>query len=199
MTRKLLISFTMLLLVSVPLFADPVDLTVAPSDTEVTLGGPVSVDVDVAGLGDGTSPSLGGYDLILQFDSLILNFLSVDWGSELGPLFGSFQTSSSTSDGYSFLAISFDSSDDLDLFQPSAFTLFTAHFSSTAIGSSPLTLDSVVLSDGLGFPLDYTAANSSVNVTSSSSVATPEPGVLGLLAAAGIAFVMVSLYRRRLT
>lgn len=199
MTSKIIISLTiLLLLIAAPLFADPIELTVTPSDTEITLGDPVSVDVNIAGLGDGEAPSLSTYDLILQFDSLILSFLSVDWGAELGPVFGSYQENAPTSDGHSFLEFSFDWPEDLDLFQPSAFTLFTANFSSIAIGTSPLVLNSVILGDSIGAPLNFSATNSSVNVTSSSSVATPEPGVLSLLVIAGLGLVMLSLYRRRL-
>ena len=197
MIRKLLILFTILFLLAAPLFADPVELTVQPSDSELTLGDPLSVDVNISGLGDGAAPSLSTFDLVLQFDSLILSFVDVDFGTELGWPFSLYSTIS-TSEGYSFLEISFDDPFYLDLFQPGAFTLLTAHFSSIAIGTSPLTLDSVILGDSIAFPLDFTATNSSVNVTSSPSVATPEPGTLILLVAAGMAIVMMSLGSRRL-
>lgn len=197
-TRKLIILFTsLLLLLSAPVFADPIELVVAPSDTEIILGDTVSVDVNVSGLGDGEAPSLSSYDLILQFDSLILSFLSVDWGTELG-LF-SLQLEESVPGGHSFVEISFDFPDDLDLLQPPAFTLFTAHFSSIATGVSPLVLDTIALGDSLGNSLESNTTNSSVTVKNPSSVGVPEPGVLSLLTVSGIGLMMFSLYRRKLT
>ncbi|RLI05657.1 hypothetical protein DRO22_02445, partial [Candidatus Bathyarchaeota archaeon] len=51
-----------------------------PVSQTVPVGESVSVDLVISGLGDGTSPSLAGFDLFIEYDPTILALSDVSFG-----------------------------------------------------------------------------------------------------------------------
>lgn len=175
-----------------------ITLGFSPATQTVNSGDPVDVQIVISGLGDGTAPSLGAFDLDVSFDPAILSFNRVAFGPYLGdpdPLL--FETNTSHDDSVTGLVnlfeLSFLEADSqtcifcippyLDDLQPSSFTLATLTFDTIGIGTSQLGISRNVLGDAWGDPLNADELQSGeVNVVS----AVPEPATL-LLAVSGLA------------
>lgn len=132
-----------------------VSLTLDPPTQTASVGDSINVLLQVSGLADGTSPSLGAFDLFVNFNPAVLTYDSVLFGSMLGPIAGS-------SDGFvidqfagslNLFAVSLDSVADLDSLQPGQFLLADIRFSASGAGSSPLDLSSIILADAFGTQL----------------------------------------------
>ena len=165
----------------------PVSQTVLPGDS-------VEVALTISGLGNGVAPSLGAFDLDVEFDPAVLGFSMAVFGDPiLGDQLDLFGLGSFTGVDASIPAtvnlfeVSLDLPADLDLLQAPSFTLATLTFQALAAGVSPLSLRNVILGDALGDPLDASVTGASVNVV-------PEPGTLLLLGSGLMGF---GAYRRR--
>ncbi|MFN0167965.1 MAG: cohesin domain-containing protein [Bryobacteraceae bacterium] len=165
--------------------ASPI-LSVLPSTQTAILATPVNVGIRIAGLGDGTAPSLGAFDLTLSFDPAILAFLSVqfgdpDIGDQLDLLgLGSLNGVTPGTGIVSLFELSLDSVDDLDTLQTGMFTLARLQFNTVGVGTSAVNLAINALSDSAGGALTATLENGSVSVTSQPAVPESGSGVLFL-------------------
>ncbi len=168
-------------------------MSVNPGGPTVLLGDSVSVDVNVSGLGNGTAPSIGVFDLLLEYDPSKLTFNGLSHGTGLDVLsLGSFQSSSAGSNAVSVFELSFDSAQDLNTLQPDSFLLFSVNFSGSGLGVSPLTLTINSVGDADGVDLPITVENSSVTVLSTGSPTddVPEPRTVMLVGSVLIASVL---------
>ena len=158
-----------------------------PVSQNAAAGSSVDVNLFISGLGDHTAPSLGAYDLNVNFDPAILAFNSVAFGDPLlgnqldlfgfGNLSGSDNTISGKVNLYE---LSFDLAQELETLQPGSFVLARLTFDTLTVGTSPLDLSLNALGDASGDPLSAELHNGSINVNSTTPV--PEPATILLLA-----------------
>jgi hypothetical protein len=154
-----------------------------PVTQDVSLGSPAVVDLFISGLGDGTAPSLGTFDLDVTFDSSILSFSSAAYGDPvLGDQldlfgFGSIITTTPGAGYVNLFELSLDSALDLVDFQAGSFILATLTFDTLAPGTSPLDIhDNYALGDAWGDPLIASTEGGNIHVAS-----VPEPSTILLL------------------
>ena len=176
--------------------ADAATLQVVPSAAQVNVGGTVQVAFTVANLIDLAAPSLGDYDLDVNFNAAVLGFNSVSWGdpvlgdqldlAHLGS-FAQIDSSTALTGKVNLFELSFDDVAALNNTQAGSFTLFTLTFDVLANGVSPITIGVNALGDAHGTGLSAQVTNGSVS-------AVPVPGALPLFASALLA---AGLRRRR--
>lgn len=182
--RKLIhgLFFSMFLTLFVPMAsAAPIGLELVPSETTITLGDSMLVDLNIFGLGVGIPPTLGAFMIDILFDPSVLSLNNVVFGNLLGTLdvealasyYDDLLPGVVMLDETSFL---FDV--ELDALQPDTFTLATLEFNGTGLGLSVLDTGLIDLSDATGVTLspDVTLQGTIVEVTG-----VPEPGTLILL------------------
>jgi len=170
---------TLLFLNSGPVHA--INLDFVPLSQSVVVGTQADVEIVISGLGVGSAPSLGTFDIDVTFDPTILSFNSETYGDPvLGDqldLFG-FGSLTFTTPGAGFVnlfELSFDFASDLNALQADTFTLATVTFDTLGVGTSPLNFIVNDLGDADGFLLTATEGQGSIT-------ATPEPASLLLLA-----------------
>lgn len=156
-----------------------------PEAASVAPGSSVEVRIVISGLADSAAPSLGSFDLGVAYDPAIVQLTGVTFGdSALGDqldLMGLGSISSfddSVAGALSLYEISLDLAADLDTLQAGSFGLATLSFDTIGSGSTPLTLQSVVLGDANGDPLAAELVGGSIRV--------PEPALAALALAAGL-------------
>lgn len=175
-------------------------LLLMPSSYTVDVGDPVDVDIVIVGLGFRSAPSLGAFDFDLAFDPTVLNPLgmpavSFGTGLDLG-IAGSIQGAAPTAPGViNMFEVSLESLFNLESNQADFFTLATVSFTALAPGASLLTLNNVVLADGIGDRMDALVMDARINVRDLAPAPVPLPASLPLLA---VAFAgVIALGRRR--
>lgn len=172
-----------ILLARSSLFA--IALEFVPPTQNVSLGSTAEVAIKITDLGNLTAPSLGTYDIDVNFNSAILSLNSVTFGDPvLGDqldLFGlgSLALATPSSVSINLFELSFDSVDDLNNLQAADFILARLLFDTAGAGISALTFKINALGDALGDPLTASVQDSSVTVTGVAVV--PEPSSLSLL------------------
>ncbi len=129
-----------------------------PVEQFIDLGVGFTLDVNVSGLGAGSAPSLGAWDIDLTYDPTVVTPVAVLFGDPvlgnqldlfgfgLNPVGGGI----SAPGVLDIFEISLDFPDDLDLFQADAFTLAQVTFATIAKGVSSLSISDALLSDSLG-------------------------------------------------
>ena len=163
-------------------------ITLSEFEALATLGTPVEIAIQISGLGVGSAPSLGAFDLVVSFDPLRFALPSVVFGD---PVFGdqldvsgsgSFQLAMPGTGSQRVVEFSFDPEALLDAFQADAFTLATLIFNPIVTSPTPtlFELSANAVGDAAGDPLEVTIV--------------PEPSSFPLLAAALAALVIA---RRR--
>ena len=162
---------------------------VLPGGTEVVVGAAVSVEVMVSDLGDGIPPSLGSFDGDVTFDTGLLTYNDVTFGSDLGEPVTEALVSVDVMGGVlTGTAVSLLSPPELDALQGSSVTLGTLFFVATGLGSGQIEVTRAQLSDAFGAPL-------AIDWLGSSPITViPEPSTL-LLVACGL--VGLALKRRQ--
>jgi hypothetical protein len=161
-----------------------VNVSLEPVPTSVTLGQPLSLAVRISGLGHGVAPSLGAFDLSVDYDAARFHFDSLLLGDPvlgdlLGPVTGS--TGAGTHDPLAarvnLYSVSLDLPSDLDAAQPDSFILGTLLFTATGVGSGMFGLADVILADadGADLPIDTLLAVS-VAVRDSGTASVPDQG-----------------------
>lgn len=175
--------------------ADAFTLSVVPQSSTVNVGGTVSVDVVASDLA-GAAQTLGDYDLNLSFDSAVLSFSGIAFGTGLSvtgvpSLVQDYVVGTGVVNPFES---SFESVADLEALQPDAFTLFTITFNAIGAGTSSLALGVNALGNASGAGLAFDALNSgSVSVAGAPAVPLPAAAWLMLTGVAGVG----SLVRRR--
>lgn len=189
------LTFTALLLASLP--SSAITISASPSPSTVTVGSSVSVAISISGLVTGSAPSLGTFDLDLGFDTGILSYTGTVFGDPvLGDQLDLFGLGSVSQAAYStgkvtFFDVSFDTPSDLDSLQADSFTLATLTFDAIATGTSPLSLTNNALGDANGDALTADISNSTLTVTKRNDV--PEPAIWLLYS---IGMLVMGLLRR---
>jgi len=171
--------------------AEAVAVNFVPPVQDVALGDPTTVAIEISGLGDLTAPSLGSFDIDVNFNSGILAFASVTFGDpilgdqlDLG-VSGSIIAATAGTGVVNISQLSLEATQDLEDFQASAFTLVTLTFATIGIGTSPLTLSVNSLRDAVGFPLEASIGSGSVTVNA--AVPAPHGAVLLISGLAALA------------
>lgn len=154
----------MLLLAASTLPAQAATLDLIASSNPATNGDSLSIAVVVGGLAAGSTPSLGDFDLAIDFDPTVLAFNSYALGIGLGSVdaLEAFDASFGlTGPGQVNVAeVSFLPPAVLDSLQSDSFTLVTLNF--TVLGADVTTalgFDSFVLGDAFGNSVAVDAAN----------------------------------------
>ncbi len=116
------------------------------------MGDTVSVDVVASDLVSGGAPSLGAYDLNLTFDSAVLSFSSIAFGSGLSvtgvpSIIQDFALGTGSVNPFE---VSLEDTADLNALQAGAFTLFTITFNAAHAGTNSLSLGVNSLSSAEG-------------------------------------------------
>jgi hypothetical protein len=163
-------------------------LSVCNTPASLTVGDSGTVDICIAGLGAGTAPSLGVFDLDLGFDPAVLSYSGVSFGDPvLGDQLDLFSLGSVFFDTpgagtVNLFELSLDLESDLNDLQASEFVLARLTFDAIGAGASSLTLAVNVLGDAAGDQLtDVTVQGSRLTVGQASESPIPEPGTLLLL------------------
>ena len=132
---------------------------------------------------------IGGFDITIGYDPLLLSFNNIIFGSYLGDLTlfeadaGTSLQSGGTTNAYE---VSFLATTELLKLQPDAFLLFTMNFDAIGTGTSQLAFTDALISNDLGDPIIPTdLKNGSIDVNP-----VPEPNNL-LLLCAGLGILMV--------
>jgi len=173
-------------------------LSLSPDTQTVSTGDFASVDLDISGLGNFTTPSLGSFKVEVLYDPSILDYDHTVVGnllgdpsdpSEIDPQVLSLP-GSVTVDVVSLL-LDFE----LDALQRDSFTLATLSFKGKAPGSSDLSYSQLDLSDAPGNTLNPdTTQPASITVTSAAPT-IPEPGTV-VLFGMGLVVAVSSLRMR---
>ena len=147
-----------------------ISLNFFPSSQVVELGDTVSVNLRISDLGEMSSPSLGAFDLNINFDSSIVDLTDVGFEDQLS-LFNtpSLNFFIPENDRVNLVEISNNSPLELDMFQETYFVLASLDFNTVSSGSTLLTITDAILSDANGIPLDFDVLDSSITVVSSSA------------------------------
>jgi hypothetical protein len=165
--------------------AHALSLEFAPPAQTVTLGSPVSVDINISGLG--LPPALGTFDITVNFDPAILSFTNALYGNglDLG-INGSSQDPPIA--GIGEVTLYEESSEDAsDLLnnQPSSFRLFTLSFDTIGTGTSGLAFSYADLWDEDGndiYDVLLLTGSITVNAPLTNTGVVPEPSTVVLLA-----------------
>ena len=187
--------------------ARAISLSFSPSSQTVSEGEQFDVEVKISDLGDGSAPSLGSFELDLDFDPSVLDFESAVFGD---PVLGNQlkigfmePINSLTEDPegtVNLVEVSFGFDNTfLDNNQADEFTLATLSFNALAVGSSDLEFSNVSLGDALGGSLTASLENGAVSVAAAPPPTppseVPEPSVAFALVGLGIAAVGKRSYK----
>lgn len=173
-----LVTLSVLMLLE-PVKAVTIDLL--PDTQNVTVGQPISIDVQISELGNGTPPSVGGFNLELNYAPTVLSFNDLTFSGliNLSGL-GIQSIDSSTPGTLSFGEVTLDLPADLNTAQPDSFSLANIEFMGSGIGTnSPLTLTIIELVDENFTELEPVTKNDAIVTVSSAATQVPEFG-LGL-------------------
>jgi len=172
-----------------------VTLTLAPVTTGIinSIGGTTDYTLSISGLHASpditNSPALGGYNVVLNFDSNIVLFGSVVYGSAVND----FATTDSSVSGQVTLSnLSFSDAATLQATQAASFTMATVTFQGAGPGTSSIAIDPTsTLSDEFGNSLAV------VNTNNTTIQSVPEPSGYAL-ALFGFLLVLANARRRML-
>jgi hypothetical protein len=181
-----------LLVCALPPVVQAQTLSLLPSTSVVPLGSSFSLDLRISGLGNGTSPSLGVYDIDLLFNPGLVSFSNVTFSNGLDVLgLGSVQVVTPTMGSVNLYELSLDLPQDLNLLQPASFTLATVSFQTLALGTAGFSLFANAMGDADGNPLTVSLQGTSVAI-----VPVPEPSAYVLMLA-GLAVLGCARLRER--
>lgn len=189
----------LILVFSQTTLASSITISFSPPSQSVSQGTTAKLSVQLSGLGQGTAPSLGTFDLLVNFNSSILTFSSASFGDPtLGDQLnvdGLGVLSSVTPGGGSvdLFELSLDTSDDLNSLQAPGFILSTLTFGTIGSGTSPLSLTVNALGDAYGNSL---TANLQAGAITVQAAVVPEPPGLVLIATGLFSLEIFRKFRR---
>ena len=187
--RLILTSTTLAIISLLAASAWALSLSFDPSTAEIGVGDFISVDIVVDGL---EFDDLAEFNFDVYYDPTVLTFDSYTLGSELTDPFMGQDDWSFGDDGMGTVNLS-ELSWLMDFsFQPDSFTLATLSFSGSAVGTSALDFDNVILGDPWAIQLQATLASGSIDVTAP----VPEPTTM-LLFVTGMTGLAAVARRRR--
>jgi hypothetical protein len=173
-----------------------------PSSQVVPAGSAVQVNLVISGLGLGTAPSLGVFDLDVTYDASILTFNSAIFGDPtlgdqldlagFGPITA---VDSSVLGVVNHFELSLDTPAYLDSLQADTFTLSVFTFTALAPGFSPLNIVINALGDALGDPIPASVVSGGITVGGVNAV--PEASGGEWVLAIGAIFLSTRFMRRR--
>lgn len=189
---KSIIRLIMLAGVSLAFNAQALTLSLVPEQTQINSGDALRLNLTVDGLYNQSAPSLGAYDLALDFNSDLLSLTTIYWGdAALGNQldlagFGSLQDIINSAvnlhnRSLNFFELSFDSAEDLDQQQAGNFTLLSLLFTSSNAGVADFSLHINALSDAWGNALTADIRNASVTIEDGNMTTVPESSAWLLL------------------
>lgn len=197
---RLLAGIMITMIFAAPAFC--LSFSIDPGAQSIRPGDMAMLELNISGLGDGAAPSLGAFDLTIDFDTNFLEFhlpslVFSDFlgapDTDLRPGF----TTTFESDTFAALSapgqinlgeVSLLPVAELQALQPSAFTLASFSFIGLNPGDTSIFLDPVVLSDENGLVLAELNLSAEVNLV-------PEPATILLLA---IGFGGIALFRKKI-
>lgn len=177
--------------------AGAITISVVPSVQTVATGDAVNIEIAIAGLAPGSpppggAPSLGVFDIDLNFDPSILSIDTNDSDGDmvidsvtLDPAkqmdlfrlgFNAVFAGRTAPGTLNLFNLSFDLPADLDLLQSGFFVLAAINFTASGAGTSLLGISINSLGDALGQPLTANIQGGSITATG-----VPEPASLWLL------------------
>jgi hypothetical protein len=166
-----------------------INIAVDPANRVISLGSATDAAISIDGLGTGSAPSVGAFDITVGYNPSILSFVSASFGDpslgdqlDLSHL-GTYVTVTPGAGSVNLFELSFDSAADLNSFQASTFRLVTLKFMGSGVGVSPISLNLNSLADADGVGLATNLASGSISVT-----AVPEPSE-ALMLLAGLAIL----------
>lgn len=183
-----------------PLAVGGVILGLSPTSQTALPGDSISLNLIISGLNGGGAPSLGDFDVDVDFDATKLSFTGYSLGSFLGDISLSEATDYSlgvAGGSINLSEVSFLAPGGLDSLQGSSFTLATLFFNvgnllngqSTAVSLSSIN----ALGDGFGNALTLDAVN---RATVGNNVTVPEPSSIVLIVLALSALSWLRVYGR---
>jgi len=128
--------------------ADSATLLLVPSWQTIKVSETATVDLLISGLGDFTSPSLGAFDIDINFNNSALTFRSETFGTFLGTSIQSVDTS--IPGAVNLAEVSLESVPKLDCLQPDSFLLAKLTFEGIRVSTSLVGFGTADLSDALG-------------------------------------------------
>lgn len=153
--------------------AQAFELSISPPNQAAAVNSPVNADVLVSDLGNGTAPSVGAYDINVNFDPNVLSYQSFNFGTQLGGPANSVQSTSQPTGGTINLAlVSLLRADLLNQSQPGTFALGNLLFTAKAPGASSLSFGNITFADAEGNNLVVLRTNNGIVLTNE-LVATP--------------------------
>ncbi|MCK6371670.1 MAG: cohesin domain-containing protein [Gammaproteobacteria bacterium] len=167
-----------------------------PSATSIGVGQAVTVDVNIAGLGAGSAPSLSAFDFELTFDDSVLGWAVISFGDPAGDQLDLTYSGAITSYDDSvagslfFSEVSLDDQATLESLQPASFRLAQLSFYGMAAGTTVLDLPSITLLDAIGDVITIDAAFAPISV----EVVVPVPAAVWMF---GSALGTLMVLRRR--
>ncbi len=176
--------------------AEAVRIDVDPLVSFVTPGSTVKAAIRISEVGNLTAPSLGAFDLDVNFDPAILALANAAFGDPvLGDQLDLFGLGSITAampgaGTINLFELSLDAPADLEALQRSPFMLATLTFDTLSLGTSPLDVRVNALADAFGDSLDARIASGTVNVI-------PEASTWTFFAIGVIVLVGSAIRRRR--
>lgn len=194
--RKLLFVLTILGLAlgSFASHVHAVGVTFVPASQDVNISDLAVVDLQVVGVGDHTSPSLGGFDVTVTFNPSILSFVGAIFGGFLGDIgLGeavSIVTPPPPSGVVNLFEVSLLTGAELAMLQSSSFVIASLTFQAIAGGSSSLSVSKVILSDENGGELVNPDLLGGVITVRGGGVVVPEPSTVVLVASCLLGLVL---------
>ncbi len=159
-----------------------ITLDLLPQIQSITVGQSVMVDVQISELGNSASPSVGGFNLELNYDPTVLTFNDLTFSGLIDLSGSGIQSIDSSIPGtLLFGDVSLDFPEDLNAAQPDAFSLANIEFIGSGVGeNSTLSLNIIELVDENFTSLEPVAQNDAIVTVSSTKTTVPESN-LGLI------------------
>lgn len=155
---------------------DAATISVNPTAQTQTVGSPTTISLLITGLGAGTAPSLGTFDIDIAFDPVLLSFVTATFGNQLDILgLGSLQITTPGTGTVNLFELSLDTVDDLNNLQAGSFTLAMLTFDTIAVGTSALNLTVNALGDADGQAISSILENGTLTIEDTAGNPIPEP------------------------